>query len=174
LVKNRKWSYLWMDALGVSELIKEEYITAENINQLFNKYNVPREFDLLSIDIDYNTYWVWKAIEGFSPRLMVVEYNSSFPPTESVVVPYAPQGVWDGTNYSGASLFALKKLGAEKGYQLVACDNNGVNAFFIRNDLKDYFVSRSIEVIYRPPKYGKMVNGRHVGHPHSNKQLVAV
>jgi hypothetical protein len=175
LTKKRRWSFLWMDAGGcVSESVRMEYITAENVNELFTKYDVPKAFDLLSIDIDYNTYWVWKAIEGFSPRVVVVEYNSFFPPTESVVVPYDPQGVWDGTNYFGASLLALTKLGAEKGYRLVACDNKGINAFFVRKDLELNFVSRSIEEIYRPPGYGKVVNGRHVGYHPSNKQFIAV
>tara|TARA_Y100001935_G_C17281180_1_gene497571 strand:- start:1118 stop:1249 length:132 start_codon:yes stop_codon:yes gene_type:complete len=32
--------------------LKKEFITAENINELFEKYNVPESFDLLSIDID--------------------------------------------------------------------------------------------------------------------------
>lgn len=30
----------------------QELITAENINQVFIKYQVPHEFDLLSIDVD--------------------------------------------------------------------------------------------------------------------------
>jgi hypothetical protein len=176
LVKKRGWSFLWMDAFeGVSEPIQKEYITAENINQLFTKYGVPITFDLLSIDIDYNTYWVWKAIQGFNPRVVVVEYNACFPPTESVVVPYDPHGVWDGgTNYWGASLLALTRLGVEKGYTLVACDNWGVNAFFVTSDLKDFFVSKSIEEIYRPPRYGKMVNGRYIGLPRSNRQFVSM
>jgi hypothetical protein len=169
------WSFLWMDALeGATEPIKGEYITAENINQLFRKYDVPMAFDLLSIDIDYNTYWVWRAIEGFSPRIAVIEYNASFLPTESVAVAYDPHGVWDGTNYFGASLLALTKLAAEKGYTLIACDNRGVNAFFVRNDLKDSFVLRGIDEIYRRPGYGKVVNRKHTGYPPSNKQFVPV
>lgn len=175
LVRKRGWSTLWMDALeGASEVIKRENITAENINQLFIKHNVPRTFDLLSIDVDYNTYWVWKAIEGFSPRVVVVEYNAFLPLTESLAVPYDPHGIWDGTTYYGASLLALTKLATEKGYTLVACDNSGNDAFFVRNDLKYNFLSRSIEEIYRPFKCGEVVNGRRTGHPLSDKQFVAV
>ena len=39
------------------------------------------------------------------------------------------------TAYYGASLTALTRLGARKGYRLVAVEPNGVNAFFLRNDL---------------------------------------
>jgi hypothetical protein len=42
--------------------VQNEYITAENVNQIFDKYGVPHEFDLLTIDIDYNDYWVWKSL----------------------------------------------------------------------------------------------------------------
>lgn len=153
LTKKKGWSHLWMDSIeDASGSIKKEFITAENINELFAKYKVPRTFDLLSVDIDYNTYWVWKALEGYSPRVVVIEYNPAFPPTESLAVPYDPQGMWDGTRYYGASLLALAKLGADKGYTLVGCDDYGVNAFFVRSDLSGSFAKRSIEDVYRPPR----------------------
>ncbi len=155
-LKKKKWNCLWMDGNGDGKNIKKEYITAENINELFAKYNVLKEFDLLLIDIDFNDYWIWKAIDGYSPRVVVIEYNSSFPPTESKVVKYDPNAVWDGTNYFGASLLALVKLGESKGYTLVGCDSRGINAFFVRNDLiKDNFEIKDIKELYKSPKYEK-------------------
>ena len=151
--------------------IKNERVTAENIQKLFQKYNVPKNFDLLSIDIDYNDYWVWKSIIDYFPRVVVIEFNSSIPPNESRVVPYDANAVWDGTNYFGASLLALRNLGLKKGYTLVGCDNNGVNAFFIKSDLIKNFKINTIEKLYRPPQYGKIVNGVHIGHPPSNKKI---
>jgi len=47
------------------------------------------------------------------------------------------------SNYFGASLLALKKLGDSKGYTLVCCDNSGTNAFFVRNDLIQKELHRS-------------------------------
>lgn len=47
------------------------FITQENIVPIFKSINVPLQFDLLSIDIDGNDYWVWQALlikSGF-PRL---------------------------------------------------------------------------------------------------------
>src|SRR5258705_13450718 len=38
--------------------LHKEFITAENINEIFEKYDVPYDLDLLSIDIDYNDFYV--------------------------------------------------------------------------------------------------------------------
>jgi len=174
-LKEKGWKCLWMDAEGDGEKIKKEFITAKNINELFHKYNVPKEFDLLSIDIDSNDYWVWKAIQDHSPRAIVIEYNGIIPPTESKTVKYDPYPILDGTDYFGASLLALTKLGKSKGYTLIACDKQGVNAFFVRDDLiKDNFEVKNIEKIYRRAKYGKIIDGKYLGHPKSDKSMIDV
>ena len=154
--------------------IKIEKVTAENIQELFQKYDVPKNFDLLSIDIDFNDYWVWAAIVDYSPRVVVIEYNSSIPPTESRVVPYNSDAVWDGTNYFGASLLALKNLGLKKGYTLLGCDIHGVNAFFCKTDFLHEFEINNIEDLYRSPKYGEIINGQHIGHPKSDKKMIEI
>ena len=154
--------------------VKIENITAKNIQNLFQKYNVPKDFDLLSIDIDFNDYWVWKAIVDFSPRVVVIEYNSSISPAESRVISYDPDAVWDGTNYFGASLLALKNLGLKKGYTLLGCDNNGVNAFFCKSELVDGIKIKDISDLYRPPKYGEIVNNVYIGHPKSSKKMIEI
>lgn len=168
------WSGLWMDGGDHKDnFIKKEFITAENIEELFKKYNVPSEFDLLSIDIDFNDYWVWEAIKNYNPRVVVIEYNGSIPPSKSLTVKYEPTRSFDGTNYFGGSLLALKKLGDTKGYKLVACDNDGVNAIFIREDLfsTNDFMDRKIEDIYKKPNYGTNPDG---GHARSSEKMVEV
>jgi hypothetical protein len=44
-------------------------------SSLLNQLGVPAEFDLLSIDIDQNTYYVWEALHGHRPRVVAIEYN---------------------------------------------------------------------------------------------------
>ena len=63
--------------------------------------------------------------------------------------------VWDGSNFSGASLGALAALGHEKGYALVGCSLAGVNAFFVREDLvgESFCAPFSAENHYEPPRY---------------------
>ena len=113
------------------------FVTKKNINQILKKYS-GKEIDLLSIDIDGNDFWIWKAINCIKPRLVIIEYNSFFGPNMSATIKYNPKFSWDHCNnkpYYGASLKALEKLGKQKKYSLVGVDKNGVNAFFIRNDL---------------------------------------
>jgi hypothetical protein len=110
-------------------------ITRENIQACFEKLGVPEEFDLLSLDIDQNTYYAWEGLRSFSPRVVVVEYNGSVPANIDWKVVYDPDRQWDGTKNFGASLKALENLGGRLGYRLVGCDFCGVNAFFVRHDL---------------------------------------
>lgn len=146
--------------------IRYSFITAENIEQLFKDLQVPSDFDLLSIDIDNNDYWVWKAIQQYRPRVVAIEYNASFKQTVSCVVPYSPTTIWNGTNYFGASLKALEELGRQKGYCLVGCNYTGVTAFFVREDLVgDHFAEPfTAENHYEAPRYfARMPNGHPPG-----------
>jgi hypothetical protein len=176
LIERRFWNYLLMDsASSLPSNIRQEFITAENVNQVFQRHGVPKEFDLLSIDIDSNDYWVWKALTEFSPRVVVIEYNASIPAEESRTIPYDPDAVWDGTTYFGASLLALKNLGEAKGYELITCDSRGVNAFFLRRDvLPDDYRSKEIHEIYRPPRYGKKWGRNIRGHRPSERHLMEI
>ncbi|MGF7082439.1 hypothetical protein [Mucilaginibacter sp. UYCu711] len=115
--------------------VKNQFITAENIESIFDSANAPTEPDLLSIDIDNNDYYIWDSITKYNPRVVIVEYNSIFRPDTHFVVRYKPDRTWDSTSYFGASLLALQQLADKKGYCLVGCVFTGSNAFFVRKDL---------------------------------------
>lgn len=144
----RGWSGLFMEGdRGDSEALarrwrgrhsiqtRQAMVSPENINSLLDGAGVSPEPAIFSIDIDGNDYYVWQALER-KPRIVIVEYNSALPldREEGLVQPYM-EGGWGGTEFFGASLGALEKLGAEKGYSLVHTDLIGVNAFFVRDDL---------------------------------------
>jgi hypothetical protein len=96
--------------------VRYDFITTDNIEAIFTEMRVPAEFDFLSIDIDRNDYWIWKAIRRFRPRVVAIEYNASFQATAACTVPYDSSAIWDGyTNYYGSSLRALEYLGMENG-----------------------------------------------------------
>jgi hypothetical protein len=109
------------------------WITAENVNEIVEKHGFVGEIDLFSLDMDGVDYWIWKALDRVSPRVVVLEYNNLWGPEESVTVPYAADFVSRGPQ--GASLGAFVKLGRKKGYRLVGCNRYGFNAFFVRRGL---------------------------------------
>jgi hypothetical protein len=119
--------------------IRQAFITTENINQLIASGS-SGEIDLLCIDIDGNDFYIWQALKVTKPRVVVIEYNAKFPPPLSIVQEYNPAHVWRGTDYMGASLEALTRLGKRLGYVLVGTNFPGSNAFFVRGDLAaDHF-----------------------------------
>ncbi len=164
LLKEAGWEVLQMDGRANDpRSIKREFITAENINGLFEKYGVPENLDVLSIDIDFNDFWVWRSIESkYRARMIVIEYNASFPADRAVAVRYNSQRRWDGgSDYWGASLMALYNLGRTKGYELVYCDKRGVNAFFVRSDLVSASLpARTPTEVFQDVGYGTPMRSR--------------
>ncbi len=155
-------------------VVIESRVTAENINGLIAQSGLGGEIDVLSIDIDSNDYWVWKAIDAVNPRMVVIEYNATLRPPMSVVVPYRPDAEWDGSNFQGASLEALVKLGGQKSYRIVGCSIAGVNAFFVRADLcGDRFLEpATAQEHYEPPRH--YFHLLPAGHPSRPGPFVAV
>jgi hypothetical protein len=128
------WTGFWIDGesafLGALENRDDlqndclKYLVAftskENISALFEQLGVPKEFDLLSLDIDQNTYYAWEGLRSFRPRVVVVEYNAAIPPDVDWKVCYGPDRTWNYTQNFGASLKAFESLGRQFGYSLVA------------------------------------------------------
>lgn len=142
-----------------------DFVTRESIAPLFAKLGVPKTFDLLSIDVDQNTYYVWEGLEEYRPRVVVVEYNGALPPDVDWKVRYDPKRTWDGTQNFGASLLAFDKLANARGYRLVGCDFTGLNAFFVREDLVgDRFAAPyTPENHHEPPRYHLTFRRMHRG-----------
>ena len=118
----------------------EAFVTRDNIDALLAEHGVTGEIGLLSIDIDGMDYWIWEAITVVQPAIVIVEYNARLGRDEAVTVPY--DAAFDRRRahhsivYYGASLRALHALGARKGYDLVGVGSAGLNAFFVRRDLR--------------------------------------
>lgn len=134
--KELGWNGLSMDGDNKgNEEVKKEWITRENIIDLFEKYNVPKSFDLLSIDTDGNDYWILeKILQNYSPRVVIAEFNCKFTEDKSITIKYNPNHVWNSDDYFGFSFSAGKKLANKMGYELI-WQNENVNLYFIKKDL---------------------------------------
>ncbi len=116
--------------------VHHEAVTSENIARIFASYQVPLSPDLVAIAIDGNDYWVWKALVGYRPRVVVVDYNAAYQPPQRWVMKYDPLHIWRGDTHRGASLASIALLGRELGYALIGTDCSGARAFFVRRDLR--------------------------------------
>lgn len=96
--------------------------------------------DFFSLDIDGNDFYIAQACLniGFRPKVICVEYNSTFGPERAITIPYDQNFDYIRAHptgfYYGVSLAGWKKLFSDHGYQFVTVDTRGVNAFFV--DLK--------------------------------------
>src|SRR4051812_24242228 len=72
--------YLRSAALGWRHQIDgvSAFIDRDNINDLIRSAGIEGDIGLLSVDIDGNDYWVLERIDVVSPRILSVEYNSTF------------------------------------------------------------------------------------------------
>ncbi len=131
------------DTFLIPPSVANEWITAENVNDIIKRNGFEGEIDFLAIDVDGMDYWLWKAINVAVPRVVMVEIQVVWRCTASVTVPYRPdfkftllQDIKDGlVSYGGASLPAFVKLAKEKGYRLIGANRFGQNVVFMRNDV---------------------------------------
>ena len=136
--------------------LHHERVTPDNINILFDKYNVPKQFDLLSIDIDSIDYYVWKALEGYEPNVVIVETNPGLPNDIPLIMDPSMKSTIN-TSYFGANLLAFYDLAQEKGYEFVTTVR--WNAIFVKKDIFEKLgiphVSRDtcINMYFKPSNY---------------------
>ncbi|MFE9092939.1 hypothetical protein [Streptomyces sp. NPDC007264] len=132
------------------------FVTAENIDDLILQSDIKGDIGVLSIDIDGVDYWVWRAISVVSPWIVVIEYNSAFGPDKAVTVPYRSDFMASRAHHTGlflgASLPALHHLGAQLGYRLAGVGSNGVNAFFVRDDVAGDLWNLTPEAAFVPSR----------------------
>ena len=119
--------------------IRNKFITKDNINDVVQRFNVPKNLGLLSLDIDGVDYWVLKELSTLNPSIVICEYNSLFGEKKSITVPYKENFIRSKEHYSnlyyGASIQAFIDIMKTKNYFLIGTNTAGNNAFFVRKDL---------------------------------------
>lgn len=109
-------------------------VTPSNVVALLKAQNIPREFGVLSLDIDSYDYWVLDALLGsFRPQLVVTEINEKIPPPVKFVVNYDPDFRLQH-HFFGYGIASLEDLCERHGYALVALEYN--NAFLAPRELR--------------------------------------
>lgn len=111
-----------------------------NLNAWLKRGGLTYDFDLLSIDIDCDDYYVWEELTAFAPKIVVFETNSyrdpvfnELPGKKSKDCPIDFLQQWHPSRVAvGCSFISAVRLGLEKGYIPVAYTGN---ITFVRKDL---------------------------------------
>lgn len=110
-----------------------EFVSPANINELLKKYDIPKNLDFLSIDIDSDDAFVWEAIDNnlCSPRVVIIEYNTGLPNSLSLQAESGKSRppINNPGAYFNCNLHKMLNIAEKKGYELV--DVVSQNAIFI-------------------------------------------
>ena len=135
--KGWKGIYIEGDKTKYSELVRNvkkfkdkiypvcAYITTKGENSLDNilaNTPLPYDFEILSIDIDGDDYFVWESLNNYKPKIVIIEVNSGYLPNIKIT---------STKNNKGTSFFSTVLLGKNKGYLPVYHTGN---IFFVRKD----------------------------------------
>jgi hypothetical protein len=93
----------------------------QSLDALLATTDTPPGFDLLSIDIDNDDYFVWKGLTDYHPRVVVLEVNSQYGPDRLKLPRPGYRGFTERTGCSFASAVQLAKA---KGYELATHTGN--------------------------------------------------
>jgi len=129
--KFRKLKRTYRHFAGVSAC--NERATPDRVASLLKSYGIETDFEVLSLDIDGNDYWVLKAILAeFRPRLIVTEINEKIPPPLRFIAKYDPDFQLRHHFY-GFSIMSLADLCHQHDYAILELEYN--NAFLAPKEL---------------------------------------
>ena len=103
-----------------------------SLGSLLANTSLPKDFDLLSVDIDSYDLETWEGLSGYDPKIVVIEINSSIPP-----------GVYHrcDNNIFGNSFTSTLDVAHRKGYELVCHTGNMI---FVKSELMPFIAIDSL------------------------------
>lgn len=107
------------------------WTASDGLDSILKSHPIPKDFDFLSIDIDGNDYHVWKAVEIYRPKLVLIEFNPTASNRSKYVQPADPK-----CNQS-SSPAPFIELGKFKGYELICVI--GPNLLFVDRKYYELF-----------------------------------
>ena len=158
LVKNFKFNAVFIEAdkkkysdllitkknysniIAINKFVDFNYKSKNSLDNILKKTKISKTFEVLSIDIDSFDLAVWKSLQRYRPKIVVIEINSGIKPGKKQVHSKDRQG----NSFTSTVNFAKKN-----GYELV-CHTG--NCIFVA---KKYIKALNINKKYI--KYPKML-----------------
>lgn len=106
------------------------------LDTILSKTDIPKNFDLLSIDVDGIDYLIWEAFEKYEPKIVIIEINSSKKPdllmtNEELDYDRLLDLTFKESPDSGVNFRTCYELGRKKKYKLFGHTGNMI---FIHED----------------------------------------
>lgn len=98
-----------------------------SLDSILLRENAPLDFDLLSIDVDGQDYYIWNSLLCFKPRVVVIEYD---PEADPMFIPQL-----GGAGQAGSR--AMMYVAAARGYLTVK--QTQTNLICVRKDICEKF-----------------------------------
>ena len=138
------------DTICVNAFVRPE---GENkLDNILRQTPIPKQFDLLSIDVDGDDYHVWQSLDRYQPTVVIIEINMhNKPGVKRINKPGSPiirgntgisissMGI---TGYTGTSISSMTELAISKQYSLLA--NVHCNAIFVMREYLNLFHDREV------------------------------
>lgn len=148
LLYENGWTGLLLDGYHDNPTINlhKEWICANNIIDLFDKYDCPTEIDYISIDVDRNDFFVLESIlkSDYKVKLFTIEYNIHYNPYSYLVTLDNCNEAFVGCAMYSGSFSAIKLLANKYGYDIIAC-STGLDLFLLKREFINKYNIRTIE-----------------------------
>jgi hypothetical protein len=96
-----------------------------SLDEILLRFNIPKNFEILSIDVDGEDYNIWKNLKNYKPKIVIIEINSAI-----------PEGIYQINNPPNqicTSFSSMVELGISKGYKPI-CHTG--NLIFVDSDIE--------------------------------------
>ena len=145
LVKNHNWNCIMIESdknkfndllstarefsniTAINEIVHYLPNKGRRLDEILSDTLIPNDFDLLSIDVDSCDYHIWKSLNIYNPKIVIIEHSG----LDDHIV--QREGAVHKVDIDGSTSFhPIKELGDTKGYTLL-CDTG--NMIFLRSDI---------------------------------------
>jgi hypothetical protein len=120
-----------LDTININKTVNLRGINSNStLDHILMDTSVPKDFDLLSIDIDGADYHIWKELNDYRPKIVVIEYNPAIPRHVNFINPY------DTKINQGSSARSLIDLANSLNYVLAS--QTHCNLIFVIKELQNF------------------------------------